>query len=191
MGKRFAPISAIAAAVLLFATIFSISAAQDMSGTPAADVALYPAHIHSGTCDDIGDVVFPLNDLQAASVVATPGATATDMDNEMAMASPESERELTAQSGTVVEASLDDILADPHVINVHESPDNMANYIACGELTGTPQDGQLTIELMELNDSGFIGEAMLTDMGDGTTTVQVSIFPSDAPAGTPAATPSS
>lgn len=191
MGKRFAPLSAIAAAVLLVATMFSVVSGQDAAGTPDAEgVALHPAHIHGGTCDEIGDVVFPLNDLQAASIVATPGDTSATPDSEMAMGSEDTERVVVAESGTVVEASLEDILAEEHVINVHESPENISNYIACGELTGEPEDGQLTIELIELNDSGFIGEAMLTDMGDGTTTVHVSLYPAEAPAGTPVATPS-
>lgn len=191
MGKRIAPFSALAAAVLIFAAMFAATVAQDAAGTPGADVALHPAHIHTGTCDSVGDVVFPLNDLQAASAVATPGASPSAMEGGMAMASPEADREIVAQSSTVVEASLDDILAAEHVINVHESPDNMGNYIACGELTGEPEDGMLMIDLMELNDSGLMGEAMLTDMGDGTTTVHVSLFPSDAMVGTPEATPAS
>lgn len=189
MSKRFAPISAIAATVLILATFFSTAVAQDASGTPEADIALHPAHIHSGTCDDIGDVVFPLNDLQAASSVITPDSTPSATEAEEAVASPAADREVVAQSSSVVEATLDDILADEHVINVHESPNNMGTYIACGEVSGTADEGQLTIDLHELNDSGYAGEAMLTDMGDGTTTVQVTIFPSDIPDGTPEATP--
>jgi hypothetical protein len=190
MGKRLTPLFTIAAAVFLTATVFSVAAGQE-AATPDADVERHPAHIHSGTCEDIGDVVFPLNDLQAASAIATPGASPSAMEGETAAASPEPHREPVAQSGSVVDAPLDAILEDEHVINVHESPDNMGTFIACGELTGTPGDGELTIALNELNDSGLIGEAILTDMGDGTTTVHVSLFPSDTMVGTPEATPAS
>jgi len=171
--------------------------AQETGATPAAQegidtaLALHPAHIHSGTCNELGDVVFPLNDLQAASQVATPEAALNaDAASTPAATPTVGLDEVVAQSATVVEASLDDILAAEHAINVHQSPENIDIYIACGEVTGSPTDGQLTIELQELNDSGFVGEAMLTDNDDGTTTVHVSLIPIDAAdGGTPAATP--
>ncbi|HEV2067630.1 MAG TPA: hypothetical protein VGR08_12415 [Thermomicrobiales bacterium] len=201
MGKRIQTLVAFVAGTLVLALGLMLStqmiSAQETGATPAAQdgidtaIALHPAHIHSGTCDQLGDVVFPLQDLQAASQVATPEASLGANAASTPVASPETDLdETTAQSATVVEASLDDILAAEHAINVHESPENIQNYIACGDLTGSPTDGQLTIELQELNGSGFVGEAMLTDNDDGTTTVHVSVFPADAgTGGTPAATP--
>lgn len=59
MGNReFTPIAMLLTA---FALGFSIGGsgfvlAQD---TPVVEVA-HPAHIHAGTCDSLGDVVFPL-----------------------------------------------------------------------------------------------------------------------------------
>ena len=48
----------------------------------------------------------------------------------------------------------------------------------------------MRIQLQELNDSGFVGEAHLVDIGDGTTTVRVTLLLSAAGLdGTPAATP--
>lgn len=201
MGNRIQTLTAFVTATLVLALGLMLSAqvigAQETGATPAAQggidtaVALHPAHIHSGTCEELGDVVFPLNELQAASQVATPEASLGADAASTPEASPAVRLDNTvAQSATMVEASLDDILAAEHAINVHESPENIQNYIACGAVTGSPTDGQLTIELRELNGSGFVGEAMLTDNGDGTTTVHVSIFPSDTGAGgTPAATP--
>lgn len=201
MGKRIQSLAAFVAGTLVLALGLFLSAqmisAQGTGATPAAQggidtaLALHPAHIHSGTCDELGDVVFPLNDLQAASHVASPDASLGANVASTPEASPDvGLDDTTAQSATVVEASLDDILAAEHAINVHESPENIEVYIACGEVIGSPTDGQLTIQLQELNDSGYVGEAMLTDNGDETTTVHVSIFPSDvAPRGTPAATP--
>ena len=61
-------------------------------------------------------------------------------------------------------------LAAEHAINVHESDENIQNYIACGELTGTPTEGLLQIQLSEQNDSGYQGMAALQDNGDGTYT---------------------
>lgn len=150
--------------------------AHEATPTAGGEVA-HPAHIHSGTCEELGDVVFPLNDVAAPEAGATPAASPAAADGG----------EVVAESTTDVEASLDDILAAEHAINVHESAENIGNYIACGNVTGTPTDGMLRIELEELNDSGYTGEAHLLDNGDGTTTVTVTLMMAGDAAGTPAA----
>lgn len=203
MSKRLnAPVTLLVAA-FVFAMGFLVGVpalgAQDMDATPSADgdaetaIALHPAHIHSGSCDELGEVVYPLNDLQAASRLASPAASMGMEPVSTPEASPDvSLDDVSAQSGSEVDVSLDDILSGEHAINVHESPENIQNYIACGDITGSPSNGELTIELQELNDSGYVGEALLTDTGNGTTIVHVSIFPSDViMTGTPAATPGS
>lgn len=165
--------------------------AQD--ATPSAGShPSHPAHIHSGTCTELGDVVFPLADLAAPGAMGTPEATPADMgmaghDMGTPMAGEDMTEGTAETSVTDVDASLDDILAAEHAINVHESADNIGNYIACGDITGEPEDGELTIELEELNDSGHSGEAVLVDNGDGTTTVTVTLTSGASGAG---ATPS-
>jgi plastocyanin len=155
------------------------SRAQDATPAVGGEVA-HPAHIHSGTCEELGDVVFPLNDIAPLDAGATPAATPA--------ASPAvaGAGDVVAESTTEVEASLDDILAAEHAVNVHESAENIQNYIACGDLTGPAPDGELRIELQELNDSGYTGQAHLVDNGDGTTTVTVTLMTTGDAAGTPA-----
>lgn len=80
----------------------------DLSGTPEG--GSHPAHIHSGTCDDLGDIVFPLDNVEEGT------------------------------SETTVEASIDDILAEEHVVNVHLSEDEISTYVACGEIVAA-EDG--------------------------------------------------
>jgi plastocyanin len=144
--------------------------AQD--ATPDAGAASHPAHIHSGACDTLGDVVFPLNDVASADAAAMPAA---------------GNHEHAAQNESTVDVSLDDLLAAEHAINVHESAENIGTYIACGDIAGTVTDGALEIELLELNGSGYTGKATLTDGGDGTTTVTIMLMHGDA--ATPAASP--
>jgi plastocyanin len=134
----------------------------------------HPAHIHAGTCDELGDVVFPLNDVASIAAEATPAAVAGAGD-------------AVARSATTVDASLDELLAAEHAINVHESAENIGTYIACGNLTGPATDGELLIALEELNGSGYAGEAHLVDNGDGTTTVTVTLMSTGTLAGTPVA----
>lgn len=191
MGKRvFASASLVVAAfALLMGFMVGVPgssatfASQTTGGSwPAGP---FPAHIHSGTCEELGDVVFPLLDLEpfgnqgspvaspSLALAATPAASPVPASP---VGTPEAANEVLAQSSTEVAASLDDILAAEHAINVHESAENIQNYVACGDLTGTATDGQLTIELQELNESLLVGDAVLVDNGDGTTTVTVRVM---------------
>lgn len=187
------------------ATTVSVTA-QGMDATPAAEgdvtqSAAFPAHIHSGTCAELGDVVYPLSDLLRTGGAVPPDATpvegiptAEPADNATPSMTEGGEGEATVFAGstTIVEASLDDILAEEHAINVHLSEEEIGTYIACGDLTGEPTDGELDIDLQELNESGYTGHAQLLDNGDGTTTVTVELLAVEVDAtGTPEATPAS
>ena len=176
-----------------FALAPSASIAQDATPSMMQGTHQHPAHIHTGTCETLGDVVFPLNDLTAPDMMGTPmaGMEATPM---MGMTSTPMAGmdQVVAQSITSVEASLEDILAAEHAINVHLSAEEIEVYIACGDITGTADGGQLQIELQELNESGFHGIAILMDAGDGTTTVDVMLMHTEGGMmATPEATPSS
>ena len=164
----------------------TIASAQDAAATA------HPAHIHSGSCAELGDVVHPLTDVSAdaTSDTGTPvadDAFATPHSME-AMASPEMDTGMgtpvagpfdvgVATSETIVQAALADLSAGGYAINVHESAENIGNYIACGDIAGTAADsGDLTIQLAALNDSGYTGTAVLHDNGDGTTTVSITLM---------------
>jgi hypothetical protein len=148
----------------------------------------HPAHIHFGTCAELGDIAFPLDNLTSGGGAATPEGD--DVATPDASLATDSEGGEGATSTTDVEASLDDIIAGGHAINVHESVENIQNYIACGDVTGTATGGVLEVELAELNASGYSGTATLTDNGDGTTTVEVTVQHGESGA-TPEASPAS
>jgi uncharacterized cupredoxin-like copper-binding protein len=126
----------------------------------------HPAHIHAGTCAQLGDVVAPLSNVSDAALVnGTPVAGAP---RGPASAIP------VEVSITTVPLALADIISGGHAINIHESAENIGTYIACGNIGG-PLIGtsDLAIGLGELNHSGYSGVAWLHDNGDGTTTVYV------------------
>jgi hypothetical protein len=79
------------------------------------------------------------------SVGGTPAASPIAAD---AMASPTAGMGDVVASSTTedIGASLDDIVAGGHAINVHLSAEEIAVYIACGEITGDTAT-ELTIEL--------------------------------------------
>jgi plastocyanin len=135
-------------ATLLTASIGTpLTRAQDTADAP------HPAHIHSGTCDELGDIVEPLTDVAEDTAGEKFGAA---------------EAVVVKESETDVPLSLSDILAAPHAINIHESADAIQNYIACGEIGGRVVDGDLLIGLKEINGSGHSGIARLETDDDAT-----------------------
>ena len=158
--RAFAVLSA--ALFLSLGVVFAPkAAAQDMP------MAAHLAHIHSGTCAELGDVVFPLSDVSMAIMMdGTPMAMGDMMGSTDAIP--------VEWSVTSVAAPLADIVAGGHAINIHESVEKIENYIACGNIGGTMMGTtDLAIGLGTLNDSGYSGIARLHDNGDGTTTVTV------------------
>jgi hypothetical protein len=127
---------------------------------PAPDVS-HPAHIHAGTCDDLDpNPAQPLNNIEPRL---------NDSDEENANAP---QGVLTAPrvlfSETDVEMSMDDLLAESYSINVHESEEQIQNYVACGEIGGVKVDDDIIIGLRSLNDTGYTGLAILESDGDNT-----------------------
>lgn len=167
MGKRFAMgMAGIAAGFMLMAGVVvgdgrSVSAQDDMM------MAGMPAHLHVGACDAPGEVVAPLSDVSAAlNVDATPMAGAEMMGQETALP--------VYASITTVALPLADIVSGGHSLVVHESAENIQNYVACGAIGGYMLgDTDIPFGIGSLNDSGMTGIGWLTDNGDGTTTVRV------------------
>ena len=136
------------ATVALFGTAGTGVMAQDLVGAP------HPAHVHQGTCAELDpEPEYPLSEVEPVSPDAEPGAVEVGV--------------------TSIDVSLDDLLAEPFAINLHESTENVENYIACGDVVGTVVDGTLVIGLYEQNDSGYSGVAALSTTGNGGTDVVV------------------
>ena len=147
-----------------------VSLAQTPESEAGAGDGPHPAHIHTGTCDEIGDVVAPLTD------VADPTEGAERVGAESAHA--------VKTSMTTVDMPLQEIIDGGHAINVHESAEAIDVYIACGDIGGalvTDDDGRthLLIGLGELNDSGHMGIAWLGEDGDQTEVAVTLIEPDE------------
>jgi hypothetical protein len=160
-----------AAALLALALVPGNALAQDgasdeMSGDDMmmGSMVPHPAHIHAGQCPGIGDVVARLNDVTVAGNESQGAADHIHVD----------------VSKTTVSLALSDILAADHAINVHQSADDLDTYIACGNVGGNDVDGSLVVGLGPVGDSGYSGVAWLTDNGEGTTDVLVTITHSGA-----------
>jgi len=147
---RLGSVAALAALTLVTPGL----AAQD------EEAEVHPAHIHSGTCAELGDVVAPLNDV-------------TYIGGDSERTGPASAIPVKG-SVTVVDMPLQEIIDGGHAINVHLSAEEIDTYIACGDIGGaiTTDEGEteneLIIGLGELNDSGHTGIAWLGAEGDKT-----------------------
>jgi hypothetical protein len=142
---------------------FSSPAVLAQDATPEAVEAAppRPVHIHTGNCEELGEVVQPLTDLTA------PTGERVGQRNRATVAET---------SFTSVPLTLDAILAEDHAINAHLSADEIQTYIACGELGGViGPDGTLVVGLGPQSDSGFYGIAFLSPGADGAST-DVSVF---------------
>lgn len=154
-GRYLGLMVAIAVFALVLVGAKPVSARQATPApSPVAVASGHPAHIHDGSCAALGAVAYPLENVIGTSVAAS---------NVIAV-------ELGVTS---IDVTLETILAAPRAINVHQSVDNIASYIACGDIGGTPNRSDLFIGLGELNGSGYSGIAWLHDNGDGSTTVSV------------------
>ena len=138
-------------AVIALAAL-ALAVPASVAQTPVGEEELaegpHPAHIHTGTCAELGEVVAPLTD------VAAPSGE---------QSGPESAHAVQI-SQTIVDMPLQEIIDGGHAINVHLSADEIDTYIACGDIGGavlTDEDGrqELIIGLGELNDSGHHGVA--------------------------------
>jgi plastocyanin len=151
----------------LIAGLALLGAAAGGAAAQGAAVAPHPSHIHAGTCAELDpQPTHALNDVASVAPDAPAGAVET--------------------ATTTVDATLDALLASPFAINVHESAENVANYIACGDIAGPVVNGVLLIALHQQNDSGYSGIAVLATNAAGTTDVTVYLAPA-AGGATPAA----
>jgi hypothetical protein len=144
-----------------------VSVAQTPVSEAEAGDGPHPAHIHTGTCDALGEVVLPLTDVAASEGESEGAATAHAVKT----------------SDTVVDMPLQEIIDGGHAINVHQSADEIDAYIACGDIGGVVvEEGgrqQLLIGLGELNDSGHTGIAWLGADGDQTEVTVTLIEPDE------------
>jgi plastocyanin len=141
----------------------------------------HPAHIHSGSCAELGDVVYPLTDITpiGGDAERTGAASAIPVEG----------------STTVVDTPLQDLIDSDYAINVHLSADEIDTYIACGDIGGavTTDEGETEPELIigmgELNNSGYSGIAWLGADGDQTRVAVYLAEPASAGAATAESTP--
>ncbi|MFT4037355.1 MAG: hypothetical protein QM692_04180 [Thermomicrobiales bacterium] len=169
MHHRFIPRAAAIAGVALLSVTAGAALAQEASPPR-------PSHIHVGDCDELGEVIQPLNALTVPT-----GAVLGNSDAVVAEA-----------AFTTIDIPLDELVATDHALKVHLSADQIQTYLVCGDIGGAlDADGALIVGLKELDDSGYTGIAYLVPGAGNTTRISVMIAKVNegdpiVPVGTPA-----
>ena len=157
------------------------AAASDAAGpvqqlAPAADTRL--AHIHAGTCDELGIVVYSFPDIATYRLDegADTGLGAVELI-----------------TGTT-QAPLEGLFGEPFSIHIHESAQNKQTYLACSNIGGRPEapwsePSGLTLQAAEQQGSGYSGFTTLRPAPDGGTQVSVVLAASSAATEAAAAQP--
>ena len=159
----------------------ALVALTGVGGARAQDspVAGHPAHIHAGTCADLDpNPLAPLKDVTGVLLGDDNDETPTGEDVKGAINAPLMEY----SESTEIEAPFDDLLATSHAINVHESAENIDNYIACGDIGGVVKDDTVLVGLYEQNGTGYSGVAIVQKNGDDKVDVTIYLVPPTEPA---------
>jgi plastocyanin len=138
-----------------------------LAGPGVGDSLGGPASIARGTCGTLGEVAFPLADVQPLKSPAT---------------SP------VAMSVTTLNAKLADLVAGEHAIAVRHASVSGQSAVACGDLTSGGMNGgeEIVIGLQPVDNSGDAGVAVLRAAGEQTTvTLYALSVPQAAVAGAP------
>jgi hypothetical protein len=167
VSRTFGRSSRVAAVIAVAALTLVVPAGRAQTPVADTEAEAHPVHIHSGTCDQLGDVVYPLADVTVPSGEQM-GATGS--------------YEVKLSEVNHIDVPLQEILDGEYAINAHLSAEEIGTYIACGNIGGVVHEREngegmeLVIGLAELNDSGHVGIAWLGDDGEGGTNVSVTLI---------------
>src|SRR5215208_6486657 len=136
------------------------------------------AHIHAGTCDELGIVVYSFPDLKTYRL---------DEGEEAGVGAIE------MITGTT-QTPLSELFGEPFSVHVHESSQNKQTYIACSDIGSRPADpwsesDGLTLRAEEQRGSGYSGFTTLRPTADGGTQVTMAVAASSAATEAAAAQP--
>ena len=144
------------AAVGLFTVALAVAAPAT-----AHEAHGHPAKLHEGTCAELGGVVFSLTGVGGeVDPEGTPAAPGEAVNPDRAYE--------VLRSETLLDASLDDLLAVPHALMVYESDEDLS-AITCGDLGGNRLGDELAVGLAAVGDSSHAGIALFEGEGETTT----------------------
>ncbi len=144
------------------------------SWVPSSAHAILTAHLHEGTCDALGSEPIELGELGYVTSLLDPAAATPTGPYEQL--GPEGAFP-TVLSYATLEASLDQLLDQPHAVDVHiiNDEEGVDITLACGAVGGVRGNDQLVFGLQATPSEAVdtTGIAWLQANGDGTTTARI------------------
>lgn len=157
-------------ALLFLAGISAFPLAERRSLVEAQTLDLHPAHTHTGTCVQPGEIVSTLSPVSNAYIVDGASMVVPEVVGSAAGIPVE-------YSNTTLQVPLWQILSGQFIVDVKVSEADQVNSVACGEIGGLMLGAaDLPIGLTPVNDSGHYGTAWLHDNGDGSTNLSIALI---------------
>jgi hypothetical protein len=122
----------------------------------AQDDDEFGAFLYAASCDDLNAdaIIEDVGDLDIED-------DADDAAKEWLLlgSGQDAPDKLYAEDEGVPAVTLDDLVSQPHAVAIHASDSPDADVIACGDVTGTPENDSLMVGLPEVSGSGIEGRA--------------------------------
>lgn len=156
-------IAILAGACLSLSLLSLVAPAAAAPSTPALvaspTATNYLTTIQSGTCDNLGDTVAQIGDLQTSQGEGGEGQLQGNVGAPPVLSTDKT-----------VDTSLDDLTSHPHSITVRRQDTTGTALIACGPITAVANNGQMAIGLQPMSDQQVAGVAILekAKSGNGT-----------------------
>lgn len=168
--------------LLLRALAVALMASLALATPALADDDDLGAFIREGTCESPGNVVEDVGDLDPLD----------DDDSEWDVVGSDVPRSTTVYGEDEgISQAIDDLTGTEHVITIHAADDSNADVIACGEITDeADSDGTLTIDLDEVDGSGYTGKVHFGPSDDSDEATEVTTVVWQGGSATPEASPS-
>jgi hypothetical protein len=141
----------------LAGTAAAVPSTPALMTTPTA--TSYITFVQTGTCDDLGDTVAQLGDLETSQAEGGEGQL------RGSIASPP-----VLSTDKTIEVSFDKLSSSPHSITVRRRDTTGTALIACGPISAVANNGQMAIGLQPMTSQNVAGIAVIKreESGDGT-----------------------
>ena len=120
----------------------------------------HPVEIHSGVCNDFtSEPVYDVGDFVQTNVYADGEQDAGDVEGEIPQEAQDLGPVYKLESEEVDFGDQNILEQDPHVVAVHESPDQFGTLVACGQMLPVMDDDNIVVFLHPVagsNQAGFI-----------------------------------
>jgi hypothetical protein len=138
----------------------------DPASSPAPVSQEFPVSVHQGACPQ--PEAEPVGDPVNAQVFGSAAEGAEPVGT--------SEFPPALSAEIALDSPLDEVTSVPHVIAIHNSPEQFGMVIACGDIAGSVVEGVLIVPIRPVNQGTVAGTATVQEE-EGSLTITVYVVP--------------